>query len=102
MTSSVTQDISLTIDAQQRVKLSGSLTRTTVPSIWTRWCKEVCDKQVTEVDVSEVDSVDTAGVALLLELAKQHPNQSITCVGANNQLQQIAAVSGVDRLLSLS
>lgn len=88
--------------SQHRLQLRGVLTRATIPTIWKRWQKDIATQQVEAVDVSAVSNVDTAGVALLLELVKRQQRSSIQCVGANEQMKQIAAVSGVKDVLSLS
>lgn len=89
-------------DDQQTLELAGALTRETIPAIWSQWLSDVNGKAISRVDVSKVDAVDTAGVALLLEVVKAQNVTSIECVGASQQLQQIAAVSGVEGVLSLS
>ncbi|MBL4742450.1 MAG: sulfate transporter [Idiomarina sp.] len=94
-------DITFAIE-QQVLTISGSLTRQTIPSIWTTWRQAISADKVTKIDLSDVSNVDTAGVALLLDLVKEQGLSDISCVGANQQLQQIAAVSGVEGVLSLS
>ena len=94
-------DITFAIE-QQVLTISGSLTRQTIPSIWTTWRQAISGDKVTKIDLSDVSNVDTAGVALLLDLVKEQGLSDISCVGANQQLQQIAAVSGVEGVLSLS
>ncbi|RUO76283.1 sulfate transporter [Idiomarina seosinensis] len=84
------------------LRLQGELTRSSIPAIWRRWQREVLTQSITKVDVSNVESVDTAGVALLLEIVKAGEAQTLDCLGANQQLKQIAAVSGVEGVLSLS
>lgn len=82
--------------------VKGGLTRDAIPPIWKKWHRVIQSAEIRRVDVTDVDNVDTAGVALLLELVKAQQLDSIPCVGANTQLQQIAAVSGVEGVLSLS
>ena len=94
-------DITFAIE-QQVLTISGSLTRHTIPSIWTTWRQAISGDKGTKIDLSDVSNVDTAGVALLLDLVKEQGLSDISCVGANQQLQQIAAVSGVEGVLSLS
>ena len=94
-------DISFAIQ-QQVMTIKGALTRDTIPSIWAQWRQAITADTVSSIDVSDVTNVDTAGVALLLDVVKEQQLSSITCVGANQQLQQIAAVSGVEGVLSLS
>ena len=95
-------DIDFELQQDGVLRLQGALTRSSIPAIWRRWQREVLTQKVTTVDVSEVESVDTAGVALLLEIVKAGKTQTLNCLGANQQLKQIAAVSGVEGVLSLS
>ncbi|WP_404401395.1 STAS domain-containing protein [Idiomarina seosinensis] len=98
----MTASINFNLDEQGELHLQGELTRVTVPTIWSRWQREVLSKKVKQVQVSDVSSFDTAGVALLLEIIKSQDEKCLNCVGDNEQLKQIAAVSGVESLLSLS
>lgn len=98
----MTETIDFNLDEQGELYLKGTLTRATIPSIWQRWQREVLPKAVKQVQVADVTTFDTAGVALLLEIIKTQENNTLKCVGDNEQLKQIAAVSGVEDLLSLS
>lgn len=96
------QAIAFDINGDNVLTISGALTRDTIPSVYQQWRREITSSTVTSVDVSALDTVDTAGVALLLELIKTQKLTLLPCTGASQQLQQIAAVSGVEGLLSLS
>lgn len=91
-------------DRQGRLRLSGELTYATVPELsrsleptlkqWPRLC----------VDLSGLDRVDSAGLALLVEWTRLahalgHPLEFIE---APQQLLTIARVSGLDRTLPFS
>lgn len=91
------------VDENHTLILHGALTRFTVARLWSgRKSWTLTDN--TRVDVSDVAVIDTAGVAFLLEVMKLigDGNGPLTCLGASNQLKQIARVSGVESLLSLS
>lgn len=83
--------------------IQGALTRFTVAQLWPDRKTWTLTDQA-RVDVSDVSVIDTAGVAFLLEVMKRIGDGKgpLTCVGASNQLKQIARVSGVESLLSLS
>ena len=85
------------------IAFKGSLTRNSVPTLWKTRGQWLGDELVS-VDVSQVEVIDTAGVAFLLEVMKatQGTNAPLKCIGASEQLKQIASVSGVESLLSLS
>ncbi|MDV6315979.1 lipid asymmetry maintenance protein MlaB [Idiomarina sp. HP20-50] len=82
---------------------SGSLTRHSVTSLWQQRKDWPVEKDI-QVDLTDVDVIDTAGVAFLLEIMKSIGNgqEPLVCLGASKQLKQIAHVSGVESLLSLS
>lgn len=81
----------------------GPLTRSSVPALWKTRGQWLGNKPVS-VDLSAVEVIDTAGVAFLLEIMKatQSTETPLKCIGASSQLKQIASVSGVESLLSLS
>lgn len=85
------------------IAFQGSLTRSSVPALW-KTRKQWLGNKAVSVDVNQVEVIDTAGVAFLLEIMKatQGTNRPLKCVGASEQLKQIASVSGVESLLSLS
>lgn len=85
------------------IAFKGSLTRNSVPALW-KTRKQWLRDELVSVDVSQVEVIDTAGVAFLLEIMKatQGTNPPLKCIGASDQLKQIASVSGVESLLSLS
>jgi phospholipid transport system transporter-binding protein len=85
------------------IAFKGSLTRNSVPALW-KTRKQWLGDELVSVDVSQVEVIDTAGVAFLLEIMKatQSTKTPLKCIGASDQLKQIASVSGVESLLSLS
>ncbi len=85
------------------LSLAGSLTRRAIPAQWDSLNRLLKDKTVKQVNVAEVKLIDTAGVAILLEVIKHNRDSvPLVCEGASEQLRQIVTVSGVDHLLSLS
>ncbi|MCC5855823.1 MAG: STAS domain-containing protein [Idiomarina sp.] len=89
---------------QGAVLLNGSLNRSTVPAAWAdraAWCS---DSELMTLDLAGVDSVDSAGLAMLIQLKAelQQRGQQLTLRNVNKQLIQFAEVSGVTGLLSVS
>ncbi|MCK7458998.1 STAS domain-containing protein [Idiomarina aminovorans] len=91
------------VSDNKTLEFSGSLTRHSVASLWSQR-KDWPVGSETRVDLKDVEVIDTAGVAFLLEILKLIGDGKgpLTCIGASDQLKQIARVSGVESLLSLS
>lgn len=54
------------------IAFKGSLTRNSVPALW-KTRKQWLRDELVSVDVSQVEVIDTAGVAFLLEIMKATP-----------------------------
>ncbi len=56
------------------------------------------------LDFSDVEQVDSSGIAMLIQLIAElsESNRSLSLRNTNTQLRQFAEVSGVTELLSLS
>ncbi|MBR9906855.1 STAS domain-containing protein [Pseudidiomarina donghaiensis] len=87
-----------------RVVLSGQLTRNTVPAIWANRRNWLAGEQeALTVDLEGVEKVDSAGVAMLLQVkrALRNTQRDLLIVNANQQFKAMLKVSGVDALLTL-
>ncbi|CUA86922.1 STAS domain-containing protein [Pseudidiomarina woesei] len=87
-----------------RVALSGQLTRNTVPNIWANrrnWLAG--EHEALTVDLDAVEKVDSAGIAMLLQIkrALRDTHRELLIVNANQQFKAMLKVSGVDTLLTL-
>ncbi|MCA1766751.1 MAG: STAS domain-containing protein [Idiomarina sp.] len=93
----------VSVSDDKTLKFRGSLTRHSVANLWSRRKNWPVGSE-TRVDLTDVEVIDTAGVAFLLEILKLIGDGKgpLTCIGASEQLKQIARVSGVESLLSLS
>lgn len=93
----------VTITDGKILVFAGSLTRHSVTGLWLQR-KDWPVSKDTQVDLTDVEVIDTAGVAFLLEIVKSigDGRSPLVCIGASEQLKQIARVSGVESLLSLS
>ena len=82
-------------------RLSGELSFATVGSLLTEFSQRISTQTSPKVlDLSEVSRTDSAGLALLIEWLKQ--SATITFRNVPDQMQSLATVSGVQKLLSLS
>lgn len=89
-----------------RVELRGVLTRNTVPSLWRErkaWLQNTAN-DVIVFDMQQIDKVDSAGVAMLLQVKRELRAQGrdISIANANNQFKAMVKVSGVDTLLTMT
>jgi phospholipid transport system transporter-binding protein len=83
-----------------RYAISGELTFSTVPDVRRNALDEVSDNPV-QVDLAGITRVDSAGIALLIELIRtvRKRGGDITLTHAPPQLMAIARVSGLDTVL---
>jgi phospholipid transport system transporter-binding protein len=84
-----------------RYALSGELTFATVPGLW-RPAGQAFDQGATvRLDLSGITRVDSAGIALLIELTRavRRGGGEIRLEHASAQLMAIAEVSGLDQVL---
>jgi len=103
MSAQQTDLTSVKVSDDNTLVFTGSLTRHSVAGLWSKR-KSWSVGSETKVDLTDVEVIDTAGVAFLLEILKLVGDGKgpLICVGASEQLKQIARVSGVESLLSLS
>ncbi|RUO62457.1 STAS domain-containing protein [Pseudidiomarina insulisalsae] len=88
-----------------KLAFDGELTRATVPAAWEQrdsWQSEAGDQL--QVDLSEVEHVDSAGVAMLLQLKKylMQKDCELTILNPSQQFKAIVEVSGGTDLLELA
>lgn len=97
-------DVTLNLTSDCRLFLRGQLTFDTVKTLWEE-SQPVLEKLSSiEVDLMNVTRGDSAGLALLIEwyyYAKQQ-GKSIIFKNLPTQLFNMAKISGVDQILSLS
>ena len=77
--------------------LEGELGFATVPS----WLQKLDELSGGTIDLSRVTRVDSAGLALLLELSRRSATRgmSLSIRGANEQVLRLAGFFGLDRVL---
>ncbi|WKE66057.1 hypothetical protein PVT67_02065 [Gallaecimonas kandeliae] len=76
--------------------LAGILDRNTVPALWQR---RAGFKGLDTLAVSGLDKVDTAGLAMLLELCEQYPDTKV--IGASGRLKKLAELGDLDAILPI-
>ncbi|RTE86343.1 MULTISPECIES: lipid asymmetry maintenance protein MlaB [Gammaproteobacteria] len=86
------------------VKFQGTLNRNTVPKVWRERKTWMTTDKTFTADLENIDSVDSAGLAMLIQLKSEleQNKQELTLQGANEQLKAFAEMSGVTELLGLN
>lgn len=86
-----------------KLVFSGELTRETVPQAWLERDQWYQDKKQIQVDLAGLEHVDSAGVAMLLQLKRHLLQQQceLTIVQPSQQFRAIVDVSGATKLLAI-
>ncbi len=86
------------------VHVVGALNRESVPNAWHERDTWALGSGELIMNLSQVNAVDSAGLAMLIQLKAELQTQQreLTLQNVNKQLVAFAAVSGVTELLSLS
>lgn len=89
--------------SEGKLVFSGELTRATVPQAWDERTQWYQGKPQLQVDLADVKHVDSAGVAMLLQLKKYLLQQQceLTILKPSQQFKAIVDVSGATELLAL-
>jgi phospholipid transport system transporter-binding protein len=90
----------ITRRGEGRYAVRGELTFTTVPELWRAGFGEI-DGGPIQLDLAGITRVDSAGIALLIELlrAVRKHGGDVSLVHAPPQLMAIATVTGLDTVL---
>ena len=85
------------------VKVSGELTRTTVPKLTIKERKRFLSQSNVILDLAAVSKVDTAGLSWLFVLIEEAKGKDcqLKFVNASTELIKLAALSSVDNLLPI-
>ena len=83
--------------------ISGELTFASVPALWKRCCSSFSERTELEIDLSDIQRADSAGLALLVECVRQarQTGKSIRFFNIPSQMLAIARVSSLDQILPL-
>ncbi len=89
---------------KNEVHVVGALNRDSVAKAWQERHHWAAGSDTLVLDLSKVNAVDSAGLAMLIQLKAelQTEQRELTLQKVNKQLVAFAAVSGVTELLSLS
>ncbi len=94
-------DISIKSDG--RLAISGELTFDSVPALWERCHSRFSEHAELEIDLSDIQRADSAGLALLVECVRlaHQTGKNIRFFNIPTQLLAIARVSSLDQVLPL-
>lgn len=86
------------------LELSGVLNRDTVPQLWSARSDWLTTDAALTIDLSALEHVDSAGVAMLLQAKRQlrQQEQQLKLQNPSDQLRAIVEVSGATKLLDFS
>jgi phospholipid transport system transporter-binding protein len=86
-----------------RLRFQGELSFTSVPLLWEQWREVSSDQPKLDVDLSDVQRSDSAGLALLVDCVRQarQTGQVVRFFNIPAQMLAIARVSGLDEVLPL-
>jgi phospholipid transport system transporter-binding protein len=87
----------LIIESNQTWKLVGKLTFATVAALFQEYRTKIATIPLKVLDLSQVTHTDSAGLAWLIELRRQHP--SVVFQHLPTQMMTLATVSGVQDIL---
>jgi phospholipid transport system transporter-binding protein len=90
------------VEEKNRLIVSGELNFETVAVLWKQSLPLLVKYPHINIDLSQITSSNSAGLALLLEWLKygKRENKVITFSGIPQQLQSLAAIAGVDLIIS--
>jgi len=96
-------DATINMDGNNRLAIAGDLSFASVPVLWEQWRAMRTDQATLELDLSEVQRSDSAGLALLVEWLReaQQTGQSVRFLNMPAQMLAMARVSGLDQVLPL-
>lgn len=93
--------------AKGTIAISGRLTQQYVMSVWLQAEQELVTtcklhNQI-QINLRDVEQVDTAGLAALLELSRLATRQQVklVCTNTSSSLQKLANLSDLDGILTL-
>lgn len=78
-------------------KIVGQLTFATVAGLFQQYQADIAQHPLKILDLSDVTHTDSAGLALLIELRRQHPTATFRHLPP--QMTTLATVSGVQNIL---
>ena len=94
---------SIKVGANGRLEIHGDLSFATVPLLWNHCCARFSERNELDIDLSQVERSDSAGLALLVEcLRRAHQSgKTIRFFNIPAQMLAIARASSLDQVLPL-
>lgn len=87
------------IDDAENWRIEGELTFQTANVVLTEFLQKKAQQSPKTIDLQAITRTDSAGLALLIELLRQTPDNALRFHNIPPQMLSIAQVSGVDDLL---
>ena len=93
----------ITRDDDSRLVIAGDLSFASVPALWEQWLSMRTDEDLVDVDLSQVERSDSAGLALLVACLRKarETGKSVRFFNIPAQMLAMARVSGLDQILPL-
>lgn len=94
---------SIQVGKNGRLEIHGELSFNSVPLIWKQCCERLSEHNELDIDLSQVERSDSAGLALLVECLRQahRSGKTLRFFNIPAQLLAIARVSSLDKVLPL-
>jgi phospholipid transport system transporter-binding protein len=86
-----------------RLEIHGDLSFDSVPGLWDHCCARFSERNALDIDLSQVERSDSAGLALLVECLRQanRSGKKLRFFNIPAQMLAIARVSSLDQVLPL-
>ena len=96
-------EASISDNGKGRLAIQGELSFASVPGVWMQWQTLDGGRSGLDIDLSDVQRSDSAGLALLVECLRysQQTGNNIRFFNIPTQMLAIARVSGLDEVLPL-
>jgi len=94
---------SIQVGKNGRLEIHGDLSFDSVPGLWEHCCAQFSGRNELDIDLSQVERSDSAGLALLVECLRQahQSGKTLRFFNIPAQMLAIARVSSLDQVLPL-
>jgi len=94
---------SIQVGENDRLEIHGDLNFDSVPGLWAHCCARFSGRNDLDIDLSQVERSDSAGLALLVECLRQahQSGKTLRFFNIPAQMLAIARVSSLDQILPL-
>ena len=96
-------EASIQVGKNGRLEIHGDLNFDSVPGLWNQCCARFSERNELDVDLSQVERSDSAGLAMLVECLRQahQSGKTLRFFNIPAQMLAIARVSSLDQVLPL-